>query len=130
MSGYSIKRKSVLEATVEVQISAILNERDAVQVGSPMPQEGLWNEVVKVPFEQAASGPNVSDESLKFSSIHYSTQPVKNRSEGSAEETGSQSTDTQVAVLSFAFEAEEKPQTYFWITLVFSEKSEIVGGSW
>lgn len=130
--GRSVTRSSIVSAVVEVKISLLLDERTASLLGREAPTEGLWNEITRESFTKGSSCSSSTPftELWSSSELTFEVSPIRDRQEGSADETGRHSSDTRVAVLSLVLNPEMDAYRYCWHAVVFGSDSKIVRESW
>ncbi|KAL8431142.1 hypothetical protein ACSSS7_005460 [Eimeria intestinalis] len=128
----SISRKSAVSATVILEVDALLDQEAASSIGHDAPSQGTWNLIRREPFTEGSicsSNGEIVD-LRQTGDIVLEVAAVRDRQEGSAEETGTASVRAMVAVISFEVEPELQPYTYCWHTVLIGEGSQIIRQSW
>ncbi|KAL8271945.1 hypothetical protein Esti_004069 [Eimeria stiedai] len=128
----SISRKSAVSATVILEVDALLDREAASSIGRDVPLQGIWNVIIREPFtDGSVCSPNGVVVDLKQAAdVVFKVAGIRDRQEGSAEETGSAFTNATVAVISFEVEPELEPYTYCWQTAIIGEGPRIIRQSW
>ncbi|KAL8449815.1 hypothetical protein Emed_002778 [Eimeria media] len=128
----SISRKSAVSATVILEVDALLDEKAARSIGRDAPTRGIWNHISREPFTNgsACSSNGVIVDLPQVGDVVFEERAIRDREEGSAEETGTDSTNATVAVISFELEPEVEPYTYCWQTALIGEGPQIIRQSW
>lgn len=129
-SDYSVSRKTALEAVVIVKLNALLDIATARALGGAKPDVGLWNGITRQPFTDGTTCTSDTDALLISPNVVMKKVSIRDRKEGSSQETGSGSTATVAAVISFPLDPDTKPYTYCWHTIVFGGNSSIAKEVW
>lgn len=114
-----------------IEINALLDEATANSIGGEKPGQGIWNGFTREPFTDGSKcSPSSVPVQLRRTGLSMQNTPIGDRQDGSAEETGSASTDALAAVISFEVDSAADPYTYCWHTIIIGPNSQVIKESW
>ncbi|KAL8440015.1 hypothetical protein Efla_004931 [Eimeria flavescens] len=132
LKSRSISRQSATSATVIVEVDALLDKETANLLGIERSNQGIWNRISKARFTdgQECTVDNVYVQLRQTEGVIMKEEWIRDREEGSAEESGSRSTNSTVAVFSLEIVPEVQPFTYCWHSVITGSDSQVLRESW